>query len=530
MLCLSLKHATNVTALGVQNVVTGALALVDLIAIQQIELQCLVAARFQALSRHSFGSIRCFVQAPGASTVMKQKDDDVMHAGKKALIMSAIFAALLGLIEGAARLLEKVIPSSGAVELQLNLQPYIMFATGPSRGMVWQDYFKKKPIPSSVVFNNYGYAESFDYQLVPDAGYLARHGKHPGERMVLLTGGSTVHGVGATSHENTISARLMHHLNDKSNGVRYRVLNMGMGSWIAYQQFLSLSLFGLPFDPDWIVVMDGHNDGVVPCVHGSGAGNPMGWPTMLYLTYGGTGIKRNPTIETLARYSASVRWISGLRSDAKPQDSRRLVLDDTDLDVRKRFLVKLAGVTVGDQDGQVGFYLQAQRNVLALFPRANVLFSTQPVYWDNTVSPLYRAAFAPGGTAFDGLKADLDSFMSKNRDVSCEAYANIQPIGGPVHGYFFGRSALRLIDFAADAQKADPSRHILYQNVEGALPYDDKSRVQFFIDNAHLSDLGHDRIAEFLADNILAAEQGAPFDFAAFAKRSAGLAAPQSGP
>ena len=44
MLCPTLKRATDVTALGVQNVVTGALALVDLIAIQQIELQCLVAA------------------------------------------------------------------------------------------------------------------------------------------------------------------------------------------------------------------------------------------------------------------------------------------------------------------------------------------------------------------------------------------------------------------------------------------------------------------------------------------------------
>jgi hypothetical protein len=271
--------------------------------------------------------------------------------------------------------------------------------------------------------------------------------------------------------------------------------------------------------------MDGHNDGVVPCVHGSGVGNPIEWPAMLYLTYGGTGLSPNPTIETLARHSAIVRWLSGLRPDAPPQDARGLVIDDTDPDKSRRFRIKLAGVTVGNQDPQVELYLQAQRNVLALFRRANVLFSTQPVYWDNTVSPFYRAAFAPGGTDFGPLTTDLDAFMSKNKSVSCEHYANIQPIAGLVHGYFFARSALRLMDLAAEAQKAEPSRRIMYQNAEGALPYDDKSRIQFFIDNAHLSDLGQDRIGEFLAEMILAAERGTPFDFAAFAKRSAELSA-----
>lgn len=87
------------------------------------------------------------------------------------------------------------------------------------------------------------------------------------------------------------------------------------------------------------------------------------------------------------------------------------------------------------------------------------------------------------------------------------------------------RSALRLIDFVDEAQKADPSRHIIYKNVEGALPYDIKLRERFFIDNAHLSDLGQDRVAEFFADIVLASERGTPFDFAAFAKRSAELAA-----
>jgi lysophospholipase L1-like esterase len=447
-----------------------------------------------------------------------------MSTAKKLTIQVAIFLALCGLIEGIARLLEKTAARS-AIELKLTLQPYRMFSGGPGRTTAWENYFTKKQIPSSMVFNNYGYAESFDYQLIPDADYLARHGRKPGEKIVLIAGGSTVHGVGATRNENTIAGRLQHHLNEKSAGARYRVLNMGMGSWIADQQFIGLLQFGLPFDPDWIVVMDGHNDGVVPCVHGSGAGNPMEWPTLLYVTYGGTGGRSSPAIETLARHSAAVRWISGMRPDESPKDPRPLVIDNTDPDALKRFRVKMAGITVAEQDRQVEFYLQAQRNVLALFHRPHVMFSTQPVFWDNTVSPLYRAAFAPGGTAFDALKAELDRFMSKNRNVGCEAYANIQPIAGPVHGYFFARSALRMIDFAADAQAKDPARKIFYRNIEGALPYSDDLRRPFFVDNAHLSDLGQDRVAEFFADSILAAERGTTFDFAAFAKRSADIAA-----
>jgi hypothetical protein len=135
------------------------------------------------------------------------------------------------LIEGTARLLENT-DSSSVIEFKLFLQPYRMFAASHPRVTAWENHFTKQPIPSSMVFNNYGYAESFDYQLIPDADYLARHGRKPGEKIVLIAGGSTVHGVGATRNENTIAGRLAYHLNEKSAGTRYRVLNMGMGSWI----------------------------------------------------------------------------------------------------------------------------------------------------------------------------------------------------------------------------------------------------------------------------------------------------------
>jgi hypothetical protein len=242
---------------------------------------------------------------------------------------------------------------------------------------------------------------------------------------------------------------------------------------------------------------------------------------MLYLTYGGSGRAADPRLDALARRSALIRLVSGLRPDEKPKDPRGLVFDETDSD--RRFPIKMAGVTIADQDRQLDFYLQAQRNVLALFQRANVLLSTQPLYGDNSVTPSYRAAFAPGGNAFGAVTTELDRYMAGHGHVSCEQHNNIDNAG--VLGYFMGRSALRLVDFAADAQTADSARHIIYRNVEGALPYEAKLREQFFIDNAHFTDLGHDRVAEFFAQNILAAEQGTKFDFAAFARRSAEIAA-----
>src|SRR5262249_47994521 len=142
----------------------------------------------------------------------------------------------------------------------------------------WNDIINNTTIPSKIVYNNYGFAENWDYSTTPDAAYLHAHAKQPGERLVVITGGSVVHGVGATANDKTIAAQMMRHLNEQSAGPRYRVVNIGMGSWIAYQQFIGLSLFGLPLNPDYVVVLDAHNDAATPCVQGSGVGAPMEWP------------------------------------------------------------------------------------------------------------------------------------------------------------------------------------------------------------------------------------------------------------
>ena len=88
----------------------------------------------------------------------------------------------------------------------------------------------------------------------------------------------------------------------------YRVLNMAMGSWIAYQQFIGLSLFAKPLNPDWVVVFDGTMMEAA-CGYGTGPGNPLGWPKMLYYSYGQKLDKG--LIENIAEHSALLRLLLG---------------------------------------------------------------------------------------------------------------------------------------------------------------------------------------------------------------------------
>ena len=65
------------------------------------------------------------------------------------------------------------------------------------------------------------------------------------------------------------------------------------------------------------------------------------------------------------------------------------------------------------------------------------------------------------------------------------------------------RSAFRMEELAAEEQAANSSRKVLYLNTESAFPFDVKVRGRYFIDNAHMSDAGQDRIGDLFAKAIL---------------------------
>jgi len=432
------------------------------------------------------------------------------------LIQIAVCAALIAGAEITARALEPLYNNrTSTVKMDLTPHPYMMWTAAWTPVHSWWNQIAHVSVPTTMQFNNYGFSETFDFTMIPDALYLQTHGKKPGEKIVLFTGGSAASGVGASANNKTISAQMQRYLNERSHGMRYRVINMGMVDWIAYQQFIGLSLFGLSLDPDWIVSMDGVNDATAPCVNGSGAGNPTSWPLMLYMLQGGTGARYqvNAILQSLAHYSALVRMAFGVPDTPQVENPllRNMEFDKTA--VAARSSIRTKGLTVSEQDRQIEFYLQAQRNVIALFNHANVIMSTQPMMNDSDVYPAYRAFFSLKGTVQDltQLNKALDEYMQENKSNSCST--DLRP---KMLGYFMGRSALKLGDLVAEEQSANVGRHIIYMNPERALPIERSARSPFFVDYVHMSDLGQERIGELYAEVILNAENGKSFNYTAF--------------
>lgn len=393
-------------------------------------------------------------------------------------------------------------------------RPYMMFVGPTMRDPVWRNAETGGDVASRMAFNNLGFTNESDFSFPPDDAFVAKFQSKPDEKLVLITGGSAVHGVGATANERTIAAELEAVLNERQSVHRYRVLNLGMGGWIAYQQFVGLTIFGVPLDPDWIVTMDGHNDATVTCAHGSGAGNPLEWPKQLYLLGGGRGLAgASPVMQWLLRNSAAARVLTGQQPEQQSSESDRLYVDPQDGD--RRFDIKLSGVTFSELDRQLTFYLRAERNVKELFSRANILFATQPLLYRNPVSPWYRPAFRLAGASADDerrLSADLDAYMAKVATRACGGLGDVHPLG-----YFMPRSALALERRVAEWSAASAERRLLYANVEMLFPDRYANRLPFFIDNVHMNDRGQRRTAEYFAGHILRADLGIDFDPASLA-------------
>jgi len=419
-------------------------------------------------------------------------------------------------VEGGARLFER--DGGVTAAMQLDMRPYMMFAGHPMTNPVWRNVETKTDVPSQMKFNNLGFMGDVPFSVPANHDFLQTYAKKPGEKLILITGGSVVHGVGATANDKTTAAQLEDTLNSTQSTYKYRVINLGMGSWIAYQQFIGLSLFGLPLTPDWIVVMDGHNDAAVSCPHGSGAGNPMGWPQMLYLTGGGEGTARKgPLLRWSIRNSAIARAVTGLSPEGQNNQLQRLEFDDEDPD--KRFTIKLRGLTMAELDKQVDFYIAAQQNVKELFSSAHVIFSSQPLLHDNAISPFYRKAFDLQATGDQlqaskvRLRADLDAYIAKNSATKCN-----ERVSAPSLGYFMARSALQMEQIAPQWSGEARHRTIRYANTEMIFPSVYDFRLSNFIDNAHMTDLGQRRVAEYFAGFILETDLGVPFDVRAFAE------------
>jgi lysophospholipase L1-like esterase len=432
---------------------------------------------------------------------------------KARLFAFGVIAALCVVFtEGASRFLEG--GAKGAKVIQLALAPYMMFTDHPGDNPVWHNPHTNADIPSHMKFNNLGFAVDDDFSLPLSDNFVRKYAATPQQRLVLVTGGSAVYGAGATANDKTIAGQLEAVLNARQSKYKYRAINLGMGGWTSYQQFVGLLLFGPQLKPDWIVVMDGHNDGLASCAHGNGVGDPYGWATLLHIVNGSEStVRRSPLMQWLIQHTAAARIITGAQPTQRKGQPDQVYASEEDGHTRYR----IAGTKVGDLDKQLDFYLLAQRNIKDLFASTNVLYSTQPLLFD--LSRWYRRAFALRGTrestetAKRHLKADLDDYMAKMSETPCAASLAPQTLG-----YYMARSAMRLEEVVTKWSAEAKNRSILYANAEMIFSGGHGLRSPNFVDSVHLTDLGQRRIGEYFAGYILQSDLNIPFDAPKFAE------------
>jgi hypothetical protein len=390
--------------------------------------------------------------------------------------------------------------------LYVKFLPYVMWVCGCSApdGANWDDSVNNRRYPCHVKFNSLGFSADFDFQHYATADYIAAHGKKPGERLVIVTGGSAMHGVGATSNDSMLSGQLERTLNERQDAIRYRVLNLGMGSWISFQQSIGLDMWGAMFDPDWVVVMDGTNDAASIVNSSAGIGNPMFWPAMQWNLHDNE--QRSPLVDYLVEKSAWFRRLTG----KKPQNSvPGLAFNPHAGD--PRFAVHEPGSVAG-LAYQLAFYADSQRSILRKFDNARFLLSTQP-YLDLNLPaqdwfPTFRPAFAATNS---DERAQARAELAKDLQRWMMAFHNhATPAGGPVVQagikWFLAHAALAMEELAAKA-RASGWRDAVFVNGELALPAAQDLRKPYFMDHTHFTDAGHKLMGEFYADRILAADQ-----------------------
>lgn len=424
---------------------------------------------------------------------------------KSALVSSALVILLLGAVELAFRVTygveDRNKPDPGT--LNFHFAPYYMFSLEPSgTDTHWRNQFTGELIPATVVVNDHGFNDRHDFELV------APYHKAQNERVVLLTGGSASWGVGARSADMNVAGRMQHHLNTLQNALKYTVINLSMGGWIAYQQFIGLELWGSAFHPDWVVSMDGFADAAIGCGQSQGPMNPLFYSaTQSFVdAYFGSG-QVHPTFyrgwleNQIIRYSAAYRALTGKSYIPNP-----MVYDDTGKDDPRNAYRKVIRPTKVSESRQIlAFYLKAQAAMLRLFPEAHYILSTQPLA--NRVTDDFSDVYADTSNVENHRAAaekrthELDQSLAANEGEWCSS--RTYPAS---FSYIFVKGALELERVVADA--ATRGRHVEYHNLGRLFPDELAERVPFFIDSAHLTEQGAEVVGRFYAERILAAGDG----------------------
>jgi hypothetical protein len=414
------------------------------------------------------------------------------------LINLAVFVGILSVIEFGYRYFYNVAPAKAdEYAIWLTFQPYVMTSNPQTHYSRWLNEFSKSAVDADVSTNNYGFTNQNNFNITN------RYQKAADEKVVLFTGGSTAWGVGASRNGNIIHERASKYLNESQTEIKYTVVNLAMGGWIAQQEDIAIDMWGRLYDPDWIIAMDGTNDSTVGCSMSQGTGNPVYFQLIKSYIDSYLGTQSNPEFyrgyweNELLLYSAAYRALSG-----KQYIPRLQKLDASFADTRLQVITPTRLTELRDQ---VEFYVLAEKSMLDRYQNAKYILSSQPsaqdfgflngdFYRDGetyAIDPEARKKFA---TELDEW---LDLYKPDHRFCSGEGTSV-----GVATRYVGAMGSIKLAEMVEE-YRADQRRDVEYFNTGLLFPKDVKQRADYFIDNYHLNDAGLDVVAHYYAYRIL---------------------------
>jgi hypothetical protein len=411
------------------------------------------------------------------------------------IVNFAVLALCLTVIEAGFRLSDVERPTAGPSIQWLQFTPFAMFTNPHTSGeFQWDDAIHNKTISAKIDNNQLGFAmrEEVDFSKLRSKG--------ENERVVIFTGGSAAWGVGGTSNETNVAGRMQAILNESQSRYRYTVLNLAMGGWVSFQQFIALSMFGRNLQPDWLVAMDGTNDVAVACAHSQGAGHVMHYALMeAYMKAYAFGqvhpvFYRSWIENQLVKHSVAYRRLTG----QTPVDFD-VLLDSADPGVGRSVI---RPTTWADVERQLELYIQTEGEMVDMFPGAKVILSTQPLpfSFETMFGRVYRNRGTTEEAAADAdLRSQLDQIRTESKDQKCGL-----SLWENARNWFMPASALRLEALANEDRKA--GREVHYANAGAVFPDLMVDRNPFFIDPVHLNDAGMDVVAHLYSEIILAAD------------------------
>lgn len=390
-----------------------------------------------------------------------------MRTTISSLIVIAITGLLLLCGEGYARLFfDEDQQYSTVPPYWFAYHPFLGHVQVPDRVWPWTYLLNEGGSVDGVIkTNNHGFMTPYNFvEFEP-------YNKAPNEKVVLLTGGSAMMGVGVANNEQMAAYLLEDILNEKQHRYRYKVVNLANGGWRAYNQYIALDLFGTYLNPDWVITMDGTNDITTICYpHGR-----MGGIFYTRVTHQMGEIiehlmqeRANPQIY-VSRFEALLTHHSTLY---------RWLFDRKHVEIVQK---KESGWS--DLEKATIFHLHAITAIVDKFQSPKLLVTLQP-WIDITDKTLTDA------------KKELATVRARHMEKKCSELALSDYL--PYMQAIMDRQLRNLV-----TQRTN-DRSIHYMNIGSLLPQDKETRGKMFWDPVHLNGRGQQRLAEVFAQHILA--------------------------